>query len=82
MRVDDGEGRGEHRRDAVVVGDDHVDPAGIALGHLGHDDVVALLQAGGVDHLDSSLIDALVSLTRGLPLAIERTVLAPAQCVR
>ncbi len=46
------------------------------LGHLGHDDVVALLQAGGVDHLDSSLIDALVSLTRGLPLAIERTVLA------
>jgi tetratricopeptide (TPR) repeat protein len=47
-----------------------------ALGHLGHDDVVTLLQAGGVDHLDISLIDALVSLTRGLPLAIERTVLA------
>ena len=46
------------------------------LGHLGHDDVVTLLQAGGVDHRDRSLVDALVRLTRGLPLAIERTVLA------
>lgn len=46
------------------------------LGHLGHDDVVTLLQAGGVDHLDHALVDALVSLTRGLPFAIERTVLA------
>ena len=36
VRVDDGERRGEHRRDAMVVGDDHVDPAGVALGHLGH----------------------------------------------
>ncbi len=44
------------------------------LGHLGHDDVVTLLQAGGVDHRDRTLVDALVSLTRGLPLAIERTV--------
>jgi tetratricopeptide (TPR) repeat protein len=46
------------------------------LGHLGHDDVVELLRAGGVDHDDASLIDALVALTGGLPLAIERTVLA------
>ena len=46
------------------------------LGHLGHDDVVQLLRAGGVDHHDFSLIDALVTLTGGLPLAIERTVLA------
>ena len=46
------------------------------LGHLGHDDVVELLRAGGVDHHDASLIDALVTLTGGLPLAIERTVLA------
>ena len=27
---------GQHRRDAVVVGDDDVDAAGVALGHLGH----------------------------------------------
>ena len=47
-----------------------------SLGHLGHDDVVTLLHAGGVDHRDHSLVEALVSLTRGLPLAIERTVLA------
>jgi len=40
------------------------------LGHLDHDDVVQLLRAGGVDHHDSSLIDALVTLTGGLILGV------------
>ena len=35
VRVDDREGRREDRRDAMVVGDDDVDAAGVALGHLG-----------------------------------------------
>ena len=35
VRVDDREGRRQDRRDAMVVGDDDVDAAGVALGHLG-----------------------------------------------
>jgi len=45
-----------------------------ALTNLGHRDVEELLLAGGVDTSDRALVDAVVALTRGLPLAVERTV--------
>ena len=42
------------------------------LGHLGHDDVVTLLQAGGVDHLDISL-DRRARESHSRPATCDRT---------
>jgi hypothetical protein len=42
------------------------------LDHLDHAACIELLAASGVDTSDRSLVEAIVSLTRGLPLALER----------
>jgi tetratricopeptide (TPR) repeat protein len=44
------------------------------LGNLATADVIEMLHAGGLDTTDRTLVDAVVALTRGLPLAVERTV--------
>ncbi len=44
------------------------------LANLGRRDVEELLRVAGVDTTDQALVDAVVALTRGLPLAVERTV--------
>lgn len=48
----------------------------LSLTNLDRADAMRLFEAGGVDLDDGSLVEALLAMTRGLPLAIERTAMA------